>query len=231
MNYLYYLKNPKTLFKKTLAKFTLSLVKKKFKFKNKGLFLTRQYNEYSDYLKHQKSKFIINERILKEVFEKKTENFFLSFKKITDFNKKNVLCLASRDGAEVKAFRDLGANAVGIDLMYPEKCKYVHYGDFHDIPYPKNVFDFVFTNSLDHAFDIDKISEEANRVLKKDGFFLCDIVLGTEEGYKDLSGDFESFTWSKRSDLKDIITKKYFTFDNEIKKDKYWSHFLFKPIK
>ena len=79
------------------------------------------------------------------------------FLKIDNFSKKNILCLASRDGAEVKAFRQLNANCIGIDLIYPENSKYVHYGDFHDIPYPDGVFDYVFTNSLDHSFDIQKI--------------------------------------------------------------------------
>ena len=228
MNIIYYIKNPKSFFKKFFAKLILKKTLKKFVFEKKGNFLNRSYDSYEDYIRHQKSKFVINEASLSKVFEEKTNDFYLSFKKIGDFSKKNILCLASRDGAEVKAFRRLSANCIGIDLMYPAKSQYVHYGDFHAIPYPDEIFDYVFTNSLDHSFNIEKVMSEVKRVLKKDGTFLCDIVLGSEEGYESLPGDFESFAWSRREDLKKIITDKYFIFEKEEKKDEYWSHNFFK---
>ena len=228
MDIKYYIKNPKYFFKKVIAKLILKKSLKKFTFQKKGNFTSRVYDNYGDYIKHQQSKFIINKRILSEVFDDKTEDFYKSFQKIDNFSKKNILCLASRDGAEVKAFRQLNANCIGIDLMYPENSKYVHYGDFHDIPYPDGVFDYVFTNSLDHSFDIQKIMSETGRVLKKEGVFLCDILLGEDEGYSDLAGDFEAFAWSKRDDLKKIIAEKHFIFEKEIAKDKNWSHCFFK---
>jgi SAM-dependent methyltransferase len=229
MNILYWASRPKALLKKIKATFILKKTLRKFKFKEKDKFFSRSYNNYDDYIKHQKSKFIIRERYLSSNFEAKTENFYSDFKKIGDFSGKNILCLASRDGAEVKAFRKLNSYAIGIDLMYPKNSKFVHYGDFHEIPYPDGVFDYVFTNSLDHSFDINKILSEVKRVLNKDGTFLCNIVIGHAEGFKYFKeGPHESFTWSKRKDLVDKISKKYFFLEKEVKIDNRWSHFFFK---
>jgi len=229
MNILFWARRPEALLRKIKATFTLKKALKKFKFKEKDKFFSRSYNTYDDYIRHQKSKFIIRERWLASAFDEKVKHFYSNFKKINNFSGKNILCLASRDGAEVKALRKLNACAIGIDLMYPKNSKFVHYGDFHEIPYPDGVFDYVFTNSLDHSFDINKILSETRRVLKKEGFFLCDIPRGHGEGYPFFKkGPYESFTWSVRKDLVDEISKKYFFLEKEVQIDKRWTHYFFK---
>jgi len=77
-----------------------------------------------------------------------------------------MLCLAARIGTEVKSFLDLGAFAVGIDINPGKKNKYVLFGDFQDIQFAPKCADIIFTNSIDHVYDIEKFLSEIKRVLK-----------------------------------------------------------------
>ena len=110
-----------------------------------------------------------------------------------------VLCLGARSGAEVQAFLDRGCFAVGIDLNPGEDNPLVIRGDFHDIPFEADSADVIFTNSLDHAFDIRKIIAEIQRVLKPAGFLIVEAAPGFEEGAHIDSWD--CFCWKTRDDL------------------------------
>ena len=85
---------------------------------------------------------------------------------------RTVLCLAARTGAEVRAFRERGASAVGIDLNPGPDNPWVIRGDFHALERPDASVDVVYMNSLDHAFDLDALLREIRRVLKSGGVFL-----------------------------------------------------------
>jgi len=232
MNISYYIKHPKEFFKKLFVKLYILKVKKSSLFQNKDNFSVRNYKNYDVYVKHQKAKFFIFQESLEKNFDNKTLKFKNNFSKINSFSKKNVLCLGSRDGAEVKAFRDLGALSIGIDLVYPKNNEYVHYGDFHNIPYPDSVFDFVFTNVLDHMYDPKSLFSEIKRVMKNDSMFIVDIIKGFNEGY-DLKGEHESYVWADKESLRNLIKKNGFEFVKEVEMEnsKLWSHNLFKLYK
>ena len=66
---------------------------------------------------------------------------------------KTVLCLGARLGGEVRAFKALGAVALGIDLNPGRSNMDVVAGDFHAIPFPDASFDYAYSNVLDHVFD------------------------------------------------------------------------------
>ena len=191
--------------------------------------MLRNYDNYGDYLKHQKSKFVLYRGQIEKKFEEKSNNLKKDFKKIENFSKKNVLCLGSRDGAEVKAFRDLGSLCVGIDLVYPENSPYVHFGDFHKIPYPEKIFEFVYTNALDHLYDAKLLFSEVKRVMKNDGTFIVNIIKGYSEGFN-LTEEYESIAWSTKEELRKLIVENDFIFIKEIEIDgsNLWSHNLFK---
>ena len=110
-----------------------------------------------------------------------------------------VLCLGARSGAEVRAFLDLECFAVGIDLNPGADSPLVIRGDFHDIPFEADFADVIFTNSLDHAFDIRKIIAEIQRVLKPDGFLIVEAVPGLKEGVP--LDAWDCFCWETRDDL------------------------------
>ena len=120
----------------------------------------------------------------------------------------SVLCLGARWGTEVRAFRDLGCFAVGIDLKPGAGVEYVLQGDFQHLLFPDACVDVVFSNSLDHAFDIDVVLAEACRVLKPKGYLIVEAVRGSEEGHA--PGAWEAFYWATVSDLQALIESRGF---------------------
>ena len=109
----------------------------------------------------------------------------------------SALCLGARTGTEVKAFLDVGCFAIGIDLNPGKDNKYVVTGDFHNLQYPDNSVDIVFTNSLDHVYRIRKFLMEVTRVLIQGGKFIVEL-----EGKKDKEADkWASLHWDNYEDL------------------------------
>ena len=108
-----------------------------------------------------------------------------------------VVCLGARTGAECEAFTELGALAIGVDLNPGEKNRFVVTGDFHHLQFADGVFDFAYTNALDHAMDLTMLLQEVRRVLKSGGIFNAEIVLGSsDEGGRD-PGAYESLWWEQ----------------------------------
>jgi SAM-dependent methyltransferase len=194
--------------KRSLRKRALS---RKFgeRWNNEGdAFQKRSYVSYEAYLEHQKAKLETHE------FGQYDTDFRIALReRLTaldiDWQGKSVLCLAARIGTEVKAFLDLGAFAVGIDLNPGERNRYVVQGDFHDLQYAPGSLDIVYTNSLDHAFDIDRIAKEILKVLKPDGFLIVEAVQGRDQGIS--PGFFESFFWKNIDELVRLFEKAGFT--------------------
>ena len=161
-------------------------------------FQKRSYDSYEDYLEHQKAKLETHE------FGQYDDEFRRALgERLTtldlDWSGRTVLCLAARIGTEVKAFLDLGCFAIGIDLNPGEENRYVVHGDFHDLQYAPGSVDVVYTNSLDHAFDIDRIAKEVVKVLKPSGLLIVEASKGRDDGVN--PGFFESFFWKNLDEL------------------------------
>ena len=171
-------------------------------------FQKRSYDSYEAYLEHQKAKLETHE------FGQYDDEFRTALRERlsaleVEWAGRNVLCLAARIGSEVKAFLDLGAFAIGIDLNPGKENRYVVHGDFHDLQFPPNSIDVVYTNSLDHAFDIDRLAKEVLKVLKPDGLFLAEAVQGRDQGIN--PGFFESFFWKNIDELVRVFENAGFT--------------------
>jgi len=173
------------------------------------------YKDYPEYVEHQKSKLKTIGEFLK-VYDKNYSQELAERLRDDGIVKQgmNVLCLGARIGTEVKAFFTYNCFAVGIDLITSENNKYVLYGDFHEIQFPTDSVDIVFTNSIDHVFNLNKFLDEIKRVLKPGGYFIAEIVDSNVEDKKDLSQDaiilqtssiFESIFWEKADDVLDLI--------------------------
>lgn len=169
----------------------------------------REYRNYREYVAHQVRK-LDKENVHKNLsrkFKSRMYKFMEKFKKfVHHFEGDAILCLGARLGDEVLAFRNLGfPESVGIDLNPGPDNQYVIKGDFHDIPFENASFQAVFTNSLDHAWDLKVVSKEAGRVLKKDGIFICDVpfAFGDHIHLVDLPSDaqFESIVWDGINDF------------------------------
>ncbi len=173
-------------------------------------FTRRVYKDYREYLKHQASKL---SRIQGDWLPDYEVHYREELRRrLMEHNLVHrgmkVLCLAARIGAEVKSFLDLGCFAVGLDVNPGTKNKYVVYGDFHSLQFPDGCVDVVFTNSLDHVLDIEKVVTEVRRVLKPGGMFVLEAMKGSVEGVE--TGPYESLHWSQIDDLLAFLEGKCF---------------------
>jgi len=172
----------------------------------------KQYGDYQEYVNHQKGK-LDKENYWIEGFD---ENYSKILKErllddfvFCDLKKGNVLCLGARLGGEVRAFISRGCFAVGIDLNPGKNNRNVLQGDFHDIQFPNKSVDIIFSNSLDHSFDFEKVVGEIKRVLNKGGFLILEIAKGYKEGTN--TGPYEAFHWAKTKDMINFIEDQGFT--------------------
>ena len=166
--------------------------------------IKRKYESYDEYVRHQASKLDQVVHRLEETEDDDYAEFRRRFEGCEPLKAaRSVLCLGARIGTEVRALRDLGHFAVGIDLNPGPDNAYVLVGDFHDLAYADGSVDAVYTNALDHGFDIDKLVAEVRRVLRPGGLFLVDLLLGYEEGF--LPGKFEATHWRDHKDFVETI--------------------------
>jgi SAM-dependent methyltransferase len=160
----------------------------------------RRYENYQEYFAHQVSKLDrIGER-LRGHQERDRIRFVERFAGNPAFERSRVvICLGARLGAEVAALHELGHFAVGIDLNPGKSNPYVLYGDFHRVMFPDSSADVVFTNALDHAFDLEMVMSEVRRLLRPGGVFLVELIAGHEEGF--CPGEYESMHWKSSQDF------------------------------
>jgi SAM-dependent methyltransferase len=170
-----------------------------------GVLPQRRYASYQAYVEHQASKLTKIERRLRRVETEDLDSFRAGFADCAALQGRHtVLCLGARLGTEVRALMDLGHLAVGVDLNPGEANQYVLYGDFHQLVFPDDSFTAVYTNTLDHVFDLPRLVAEIRRVLKPGGALIADVVPGFDEGH--LPGEFESTFWANVDELVGVLT-------------------------
>ena len=155
----------------------------------------REYGSYDEYVSHQASKLdgVIDR--LRETEEEDYAEFLRRFEACEPLSEaRSVLCLGARIGTEVKALHALGHFAVGIDLNPGQGNSYVLPGDFQHIVFPDESVDAIYTNAMDHVFDLAGIVGEIRRLLRPNGLFVADVLLGYEEGF--IAGEFEATHWA-----------------------------------
>lgn len=166
----------------------------KFLINNSTGLYTRAYQSYEEYLSHQRAKL---SKVFDSVKEYDVQYEFIvrdRYKNLRDWKETSILCLAARLGGEVRAFKSLGALAIGIDIE-PGPCNpYVLHGDFHDIQFADSSFDFAFCNAIDHVFELEKFVKEVKRILKPNGELILEICTKKPGKYEaiDISDNIES---------------------------------------
>lgn len=170
-----------------------------------GTLSQRRYASYEAYVDHQASKLTQIERRLRRVEAEDLDSFRTAFTDCPALQGRHtVLCLGARLGTEVRALMDLGHLAVGVDLNPGPANRYVLHGDFHQLVFPDASFTAVYTNTLDHVFDLPRMVGEICRVLKPGGALVADVVPGFDEGH--LPGEYESTFWSNVDGLLEALT-------------------------
>lgn len=169
-----------------------------------GDFARRRYASYDDYVAHQVSKLAGVADRLRETEQRDFDQFLERFSACRPLaGMHNVLCLGARLGTEVRALHRLGHFAVGIDLNPGEQNPYVLPGDFHGLVFPDASVDAVFTNALDHVFDLERMLGETKRVLRPGGILLAEFELGFGEGH--VPGHYEATHWKSADALVEQI--------------------------
>jgi SAM-dependent methyltransferase len=181
-----------------------------------GSMQRRAYPSYEAYTEHQKAK--LGHRNLAKYNPQFIDALTQRLQSLTPPLAGNVLCLAARSGAECVAFINLGCFAIGIDLNPGEANRYVVTGDFHDLQFADRSVDVVYTNSLDHAFDLDRILKQVTRVLKDDGRFIAEIVDPSRHD----RGDYEATWWSSIDDVVRAIERGGFAVAGRSTFDQPW---------
>lgn len=142
-----------------------------------------RHKTYDDYIKKQLEKTLDPERIAKwkgTEWKVKVDGFKKLFDRNKEFvkDKKKALCLGSRSGQEVFVLRELGLEAIGIDLV--EFPPYTIKGDIHDLFYKDNEFDLIFTNIIDHSLYLEKFISEMERVASKEGVIILNLITNVQ---------------------------------------------------
>ena len=173
---------------------------------NRSTFRRRTYASYEDYVAHQRDKIESLGTDWLATHDVRYRNLLRARLKSLPLIRpgNRVLCLGARLGTEVKAFIDLGCFAIGIDLNPGPDNRYVVVGDFHNLQFADSSIDVIFTNSLDHVYDLGRLVQEAHRVLLPGGVVVVEMIKGAEEGGK--PSVYESLHWSQTEDVIDVFT-------------------------
>lgn len=141
----------------------------------------REYKDYKDYLDHQSVKTLkVKAGTCGELGLFETRLFFM--KQILAWSLGPVVahgkavCLGARRGEEVQALRDLGFDAIGIDIV--EFPPLVVKGDFHVMPFEDGEFNLVFSNAVDHAHDLPTLAREVRRVTASRAIVILHLTVG-----------------------------------------------------
>ena len=175
----------------------------------------REYNNYGEYIVHQSEKLNIKLKKRTDVtlFEKRVKIFIKKFKYLNSYlHGQDILCLGARRGEEVVAFRRIGfEKTFGIDLNPGPDNNYVITKDFHNTGFEDVSFDIIYSNAIDHSFDLEKLSKEIHRIIKSDGFVILDISHLTKDCSSVItsSSKYESVIWDSLDDIKSLFEKNF----------------------
>ena len=162
-------------------------------------FQRRSYDSYDDYLEHQKAKLETHD------FGQYDEEFRRALRRAikrrstSNGRAATFFASAARIGTEVKAFLDLGAFAVGIDLNPGKENRYVVQGDFHDLHYAPEL-----DRRRLYQFSRSRVRHRADRQRSPESLetgwpFSRGGRAGRDQGVN--PGFFESFFWKNIDEL------------------------------
>jgi hypothetical protein len=142
------------------------------------------YKTYADYIKHQKEKTLNKEWItfLLSNWHERKSFFKTVFNEILveypEMRGMKAIGIGARYGHEIEAMNEVGFDGIGVDLV--ARLPLVIEGDFHKLFLNDNSFDFVFTNSFDHALYPDKMISEIIRISKNNSIVLLHLAIGDQ---------------------------------------------------
>ncbi|MDD5063421.1 MAG: methyltransferase domain-containing protein [Phycisphaerae bacterium] len=198
-----------------------------WKEQSQGDFHYRDYKDYQEYVNHQGQKFneILKMRggFINEAIVAYRHRFYSRFRHLSALLPKSahILCVGARQGTEVEVLRDIGfKNAYGIDLNPGPDNKFVRIGDFMRLENADSSLDMIYSNALDHAFNLESFFREHARVIKPDGYILYDVAGQNKE-----HGAFEAAGW-KSQEVLFLLMLKYFKSVVKVETEPGWMWIL-----
>jgi len=184
----------------------------------------RDYKDYDEYLTHQKLKLDEMVKIKGgfsnfDIFDYRIK-FYQRFRHLVNLLPRDatILCCGARQGTEVDVLHDLGfVQARGIDLNPGPGNPLVTSGDMMHLEAADNSLDLIYTNCVDHAFDLEAMITEHARALKPSGCLLYDIGVNMEEG----GGPFEAISWDLTEDVVARMLQKFETLVR-VERERQW---------
>lgn len=188
----------------------------------------RAFDTYDDYVFKQGGKARGNRDALLASLPKNIESFTRTFQRAAKhLTPGKVLCLGARTGAESIGADKAGfKGSVGIDL-HPVGPTVLQ-GDWHNIPFPDGSFQNVYSNSLDHCLDLEKLASEVKRVLVNDGRFYVMATNregNTVEAWREKGGN-EALYWQTSDELREAICAYGFVAKKEWRDGKWGHHVM-----
>jgi len=188
----------------------------------------RDYASYDEYITHQRQKFTEMLKLKggfteREILEYR-RRFYRRFRHLPGILPRDavIVCAGARQGTEVEVLRDLGfVNAYGIDLNPGPDNPLVRPGDFMKMENETASVDLIYSNCLDHAFDLGGFLREHRRVLKPDGYALYDFVpFGA-------GGAFEAVEWKSEDALFRLFFESFRSLE-KVEAEEHWKWVLLK---
>jgi SAM-dependent methyltransferase len=189
----------------------------------------REYDSYEEYVQHQQQKLDeilqIGHGFSNPAVAEARLRFYRRFRHLVKLVPRDavVLCLGARQGTEVEVLRELGfRHTYGIDLNPGPENELVRPGDFNRLEESDSSIDLVYSNSVDHALDLDVFFAEHARVLKPDGFALYDLHRDYRPGEP---APFEASLWLRREEVL-VRALAHFTRLHRVQAEPDWTWLL-----
>jgi SAM-dependent methyltransferase len=193
-------------------------------------FVRRDYDSYDEYVQHQRQKL---DEILRTgrgfsntAVAEARSRFYRRFRHLIRLVPRDavILCLGARQGTEVEVLRELGfRNSYGVDLNPGPENELVRPGDFNRLEEADGSIDLVYSNSVDHAFDLDAFFSEHARVLRAHGFALYDVHQNYRLGEP---APFEASLWLRREEVL-VRALQHFERIHRLQAEPDWTWMLF----
>jgi SAM-dependent methyltransferase len=185
----------------------------------------RTFETYEDYVYKQGGKARGKRAELLAHLPQNIESFARTFRRAAAYLTPGaVLCLGARTGAESIGATEAGfTGSVGIDL-HPVGPTVIE-ADWHALPFPDASFANVYSNSLDHCLDLEKLAGQVRRVLTPNGRVY--IMATNREGHTleawQAKGGNEALFWQTSADLSAAICAYGFA-EAHAWRDGKWGH-------
>jgi SAM-dependent methyltransferase len=187
----------------------------------------RDYEDYAEYQLHQRQKL---EEMLRSsggfsnavvaAYRMKFYRRFRALRRLLSSDAQ-ILCAGARQGTEVEVLRDLGfAQAYGIDLNPGPENPLVRSGDFMRLDVPDSSLDLLYSNCVDHAFDLEAFFAEHARAIKPEGYVLYDLPVHQRQ-----HDPFAAVAWEQEEELLRLM-RRHFVSTVRLEREQAWMWIL-----